>query len=247
VTEFSSSDLVTAFESHPAVLAIYRDAETATTYGRYVFVVADQNAPSKVRKRLAERFSFPIDIRFIGPDDEHPEECLFERTSEAVRSAAPKSRKTTIQVMPNRAELVEQHKKMVLTSRNELIVDEGLAPLAIAGFIVDVTDELCPSKFQELVGDDFVRHCRTSNQLPIASGVLPRNILIRHMDPVCRRIEKMPEPLIIMADPPVPKLVSILRSWNNVNEVPVVVVYQGNVSIVALVVPSVVIPTSSVQ
>lgn len=247
MTEFSTSDLVTAFESHPAVLAIYRDAETESSFGRFVFAVNDQSAQAKVRKRLAERFSFPIDARFIGPDDEHPEECLFERHQAAVRSAAPKSRKAVLQVMPNRAELVEQHKKMVLTSRNELIVDEGLAPLAIAGFIVDVTDPLCPPKFQQLVGDDFVRRCRASNQLPVAAGVLPREILIRHMDPICRRIEKMPEPLIILADPPVPKVVSILRSWNNVNEVPVVVVYQGNVSIVSLVVPSIIVPTSSVQ
>lgn len=243
MTEFSTDAIVEAFEMHPAVLAIYREDETANAYGRLVFVVVDESGASKVRKRLAERFPYPIDARFISPEDEKPAECLWQR-QQAVRSNAPRSRKTKIQVIPNREEIVAEHREFVIAKRNELIVEEGIPPLGIAAFIVDVTDELCPAKFRELVGEEFIRHCRASDQLPIASGALPRDILIRHMDPICRKIEKMPEPLIIAADPPVPKLVRVLRDWRSSNEVPVVVVYQGKISVVAFVVPSIVIPTS---
>lgn len=247
MTEFSAEAVIAAFETHPAVLAIYREDPTSDTYGRFVFVVDGEDGPSKVRKRLSERFMFPVDVRFIGPGDDHPAECLWQCTRQAVRRATPRSRKTKIQVIPNRDEIVTEHRELIITKRNELIAEEGLPPVTVAAFIVDVTDDLCPAKFRELVGEDFIRHCHTSNQLPVASGVLPRDILIRHMDPICRKIEKMPEPLILVADPPVPKLVQVLRDWHNTNEVPVVVVYQGKVSVVAFVVPSIVIPTTSLQ
>jgi len=247
MTEFSADAVVAAFETHPAVLAIYREDETTNVYGRFVFVVDGEDAPSKVKKRLAERFSFPIDARFIGPGDDRPAECLWQYSRQAVRKAAPRSRKTKIQVIPNRDEIVGEHRELIITKRNELIAEEGLPSLAIAAFIVDVTDELCPTKFRELIGEDFIRRCLATDQLPIAAGALPRDILMRHMDPICRKIEKMPEPLIIAADPPVPKLIQILRDWRNANEVPVVVVYQGKVSVMAFVVPSIVLPTTSLQ
>lgn len=254
MAEFDPEEIVTAIQTHPAVLGVYREDVPPDVYGRFVVRIDDPEAQGKLRAKVAKFTGLPVSLRFIGLDDEVPENCLWQRVRQAVRTTGPGSRergrrhKEAAPVPPpSRSEIAEMYKQHVLKVRNELLAEEGLAPLAIAGFIVDVRDPCCPNKFREMLGEDFVRHCAASGKVPVASGALPKHILARLMDPICRRIEGMEAPLILVADPPVPKLVKMLQLWNLPNELPTVLVYQGKVSLVSVVVPSVIVPTTLVQ
>lgn len=247
--------LVETLRVHPDVLGVYR-YDGAGELARYTVDVAEGMDCDAVSQTIAARVSPDLDINVtslthdltanLSPGDE-----LWSRPATAVaqtvRKAAPRSRREPPRE-PTLDELVASLKEVLLAERNELIAEGGLSPDALAGYVLDVSDPCCPPKFKEMMGGDkFVNHCRASGRIPLAAGVMPRSLLVKHVEPIARKVEKMPESPIFFADAPVPRTIRLLEGWRQPNEMVVVTAYKKALGLKAILVPSLITLPGTVQ
>lgn len=222
---------------HPDVKSLHR-VDNADMVGVY-FVEVDEGAEAAVQAAIKTRVHADLSVFFVHPGDEEGAKELWRRP-EGVRKAKPRSRKKEPQT-PTLDELVESLRETLLAERNRCIVEDGAVGETLAGYVFDVSDPCCPPKFLQMVGGDaFVKHCAASGKLPLAVGVMPKNIIAKHVEPIARRVEKMPESPIIFADAPVPKTLSLIMNWRFSNEMVIVTAYKRALGLKAIVVPTVV-------
>lgn len=231
--------MVETLRIHPDVHAIHR-VDCADTMGLYV-VDVNEGCASDVLHVVQERVHKDLDVAFGKPPQGPDVRELWVRSvaQESVRSTKPKQREKARAATLN--ELIESLRETLLTERNKLIVEEEIPGETLAGYVLDVSDPCCPTKFKEMVGGEpFIKHCIASGKLPLAVGVMPRIVLARQFEPIARRVEKMPESPIFFTDAPVPKTIRILETWRIKNEMVIVTVYQKALGLKSIVVPSVI-------
>lgn len=237
----SLSDLIKIVETIKPVQAVSQRTD-ADNYNVYVLELDADNFNDEkaiVRSRVMQLL-YPEELFLDFTTDRNTEglTVLWERPVTAIRKKAPRARrKKPAVVLPSRAEAVQLFRGAIIQERNKLIVEENVNPLMCVGYVIDPRDPLCPPRFKALA--ENVKE----GDLPILAGVMTKDVICRHVDPIARKIEKMPEPMIIELNPPDPKIVRILRFWKNVNEIPVVVIYEGKLSLSAIIVPTIVMPT----
>jgi len=234
--------MVETLRVHPRVRAVYR-VDGPDVMGLYVLDVENDAGPA-VLETVQQRVNPDLTVGFgKPPEGQDGVRCLWERPAdpvgEVVRKSQPKSRKTPAGPPPL-AELVNSLREVLLTERNKLTL-EGVVPETLAGYIFDVSDPCCPPKFKEMMGGDaFINHCRAGGRLPLAVGVMPKAILSKHVEPIARKVEKIPESPIFFADAPVPKTIRLLEGWRTPNEMVVVTGYQRALGLKSIVVPTVI-------
>lgn len=218
---------------HPDVRAVYRE-DTENKMGTYVLDVED-GAEASVVEAVTTRVH--EDLMYVfGTRSDKEAKLLWRRT--AVRKAQPKATKPT--TPPPLNELVESLRETLLKERNALILEGEVAEFLV-GYIFDVSDPCCPAKFKEMVGGDrFIEHCKAGNRLPLAVGVMPKHIVSKYVEPIARKVEKMPASPIIYANAPVPRTIQLLENWRQPNEMVVVTGYQKMLGLKAIAVPTMV-------
>ena len=227
-------ELVDCLKTLPGVLGVYRVDIEDKMLGHYTVRITEPATETDVKELVNAEVDPALDVSVLGADEIVPEaQALWEANVSNVER-------------PTLAQIVQANHASLIENRNGLMLEENIAPLAIAGFVIDISDPLCPEKFVKLAGGQkFIRHCRAGGRLPIASGVLPKDILIRHIDPIARQVAKMPaqSPIFLPGDAPdEPKIVRALRNWNIPTQIPVVTIYEYKMGLSALIVPTVVAP-----
>lgn len=234
--------MVETLRVHPNVRAVFR-VDGPDVMGLYVVDVEDDTAPD-VEATIRSRVNADLSVGYgRPPENQEGVTLLWERTAdtvgEVVRKSKPKERKAPAGPPPLN-ELVASLREVLLAERNKLAL-EGVVPETLGGYIFDVSDPCCPPKFKEMMGGDkFINHCRAGGKLPLAVGVMPRRIIAKHIEPLARKVEKVPASPIFYADAPVPRSVLTIENWNVPNEMVVVTGYQRALGLKSIVVPSVI-------
>lgn len=214
--------MVQTLRIHPNVKSVHR-VDNGNVMGLYFVEVEDgcEAAVSAVIKdRVHPDLSFSFG-RIVGGR---------ELWSRATKPSGP----------PPLNDLISSMREALLAERNKLIL-EGVAAETLAGYVFDVSDPCCPPKFKEMVGGDaFIKHCRAGGNLPLAVGVMPKRLLSKHIEPIARKVEKMPAPMIFIADVAVPKTVRLLEGWNESDSMVVVTGYQRALGLKSITVPALV-------
>lgn len=227
-------ELVDCLKTLPGVLGVYRVDIDDKMLGHYVVRITDPATETDVKELVSAEVDPELDVSVLGAEEVVPEaQIMWEANVSNVDR-------------PTLAQIVQANHESIIENRNGLMLEENIAPLSIAGFVIDISDPLCPEKFISLAGGQkFIKHCRAGGRLPIASGVLPRDILIRHIDPIARRVSKMPakSPIFLPGDAlDEPRIVRALRNWNSTTQIPVVTIYEHKMGLSALIVPTIVAP-----
>lgn len=217
--------MVETLRVNPAVRGVYR--EYVGLYVVDVDLKDVQQVAETVRSQVNPNLTFAVGRPVEG---QQGVTTLWAREE----PAAPPPAELTLN------DVVESLRETLLAERNKLILS-GEAPESLGGYVIDVADPCCPPKFKALAGgDEYVKHCRATGALSVVSGVMPRSILARHIEPIARKVEKMPESPIFFTDAPVPRLVRTLESWRSPNEMIVLTVFKCAVGLKAVAVPTLV-------
>lgn len=223
--------MVETLRVHPNVKAVFR-VDGPDVMGLYVLDVEEDTAPD-VETAVRERVNPDLTVGYgRPPEGQEGVTLLWERAQNPVRKAPPGP--------PPLDELVASLREVLLAERNKLAL-EGVVPETLGGYIFDVSDPVCPSRFKEMMGgDEFINHCRAGGKLPLAVGVMPRRIIAKHIEPIARKVEKVPASPIFYADAPMPRSVLLVENWSVDNEMVVVTGYQRALGLKSIVVPSII-------
>lgn len=243
------AEIVDLLCTEPLVRGVYRKPNGPDSVGRYAVCHDDANddVTELLRDKLFDALGVTLDVEFIDTYDPYWRP-LWERGVDYVDGTARvhtvhRGPAKTRRRLPTITELIAHNRAHFLAERNRLTAVEGLPGIAVCAFVIDVADRHCPPKFRTLAGgDEFIATCRSRKDLPLAIGVMPRDVMIKHVTPIARALEGTQPSMIIMADPVEPAVPHLLRGWKDAGRMPIVTIYKGKLGVFDTPVPAILSP-----
>jgi hypothetical protein len=136
-------------------------------------------------------------------------------------------------------ELMEQVRG-TLTSQYQEALTQGLPIRMVCGFVFDLTDSVVPLMIRESPAAKQALSKNRPGMAAVQTGVVVRETLLNHLRLLAFKLEGREPPLLVCKDQTEPALITGLREFNMDGMLPVVVIYQRSLSVLALPVTMVV-------
>lgn len=142
---------------------------------------------------------------------------------------------------PTHGEIVFQARESLL-ALHQMHSEKGVPPHDIFGLVIDVSDPLAPPDLvQSTYGREVMKAAAKHNGLPILTGALPRADALQLIFPVAKRVEQIADNVIALR-PEVPAFIKAMAVFRRHSEMPVLVVFDGQLSAQSVALPLIIAP-----
>lgn len=124
-------------------------------------------------------------------------------------------------------------------------MEAGYPGISLAGFVWDLNDPLLPTTISGSPAAEEGRKQQPKGTLLLQNGVIPLQELAKLVEPIAHKLAGTTPSPIIMAGARRPAFIETLSNWRNAEEMPVVVIVEGQLSLLAMPVSALITPATN--